>query len=366
MGQQVRFAHESVSRTRIALLGTSGHAFRNYLPVFPFLPVELVGVWDPDQDLARAFAMQFGAGDRAYDDVGTLLRDQRPDAVVIGSDAVNEDGRTRQTELVMECLHWGCHVFCDKPVASTVSDVRGLIRARDHARRVVGIGIKTMHYPTHSRAHDIVNDPNERFGDLASISIKYPLHVPSTGGRIGSDPVVRSCLGHVWHPFGTALRIAGPLASLRVIFDRGGNNSIVTARFRNGAVGTFHFPRTRSSMSPLEHVEVVGQGAEIVIDNAVRITYYRRASPGPYGRTIDMLTPLETAPIVWTPEFTLGQLYNNHNFIQGYGQSVAHFLDAITANQPVTIGSLEDALEILKIHEALCAGPDEEVVLAQN
>lgn len=366
MGQQVLFAHEAISRTRIAFLGTSGHAFRNYLPVLPFLPLELVGVWDPDIRLAKAFAVQFGAGSRGYDDVETLLREQGPEAVVIGTDALDDDGRTRQTNLVAQCLERGCHVFCDKPVASSATDVRKLIRARDHAGLVVGIGIKTMHYPTHSRAHDIVIDPKEHFGDLASISIRYPLHVPSSGGREVSDPVVRSCLGHVWHPFGTALRIAGTMRTLRVIFDRSGHNSIVTAKFSNGAVGTFHFPSTRSGMSPLEHVEVVGRGAEIVIDNAVRITYYRRASPGPYGRTIDMLTPINTAPVVWTPEFTLGQLYNNHNFIQGYGQSIAHFLDAVITRRPVTIGSLEDALEILKVHEALCAGPDKDIELDEN
>jgi len=74
MGQQVVFAYEAQERLRVAFLGTSGHAFRNYLPVLPFLPVEYVAHWDPDRAKAQAFARQFGAGTAGYDDVGELLR----------------------------------------------------------------------------------------------------------------------------------------------------------------------------------------------------------------------------------------------------------------------------------------------------
>ena len=119
VGQPVVFAHEAARRQRIAVLGTSGHAFRNYLPVLPFVPVEYVAQWDPDRARARAFARQFGAGDAGYDDVATLLREQAPEAVWIATDELEADGRTVQPRLIAQCLAAGCHVFCDKPVAST-------------------------------------------------------------------------------------------------------------------------------------------------------------------------------------------------------------------------------------------------------
>src|SRR5687767_11145696 len=89
MGQQVVFAHEAKERLRVAVLGTSGHAFRNYLPVLPFIPVEYVAHWDPDLGRARAFARQFGApggADAAYDDVDALLEAHRPQAVWIATE----------------------------------------------------------------------------------------------------------------------------------------------------------------------------------------------------------------------------------------------------------------------------------------
>ncbi|MGH2370329.1 MAG: Gfo/Idh/MocA family protein, partial [Chloroflexota bacterium] len=138
MGQQVIFAHEAKERLRVACLGTSGHAFRNYLPVLPFLPVELVAQWDPDLDRARAFARQFGAGEAAYDDVGRLLSERQPQAVWIATDELQSDGRSIQPRLVAQCLDAGCHVFCDKPVASTSDEVREPCRLRDRSGLTVG------------------------------------------------------------------------------------------------------------------------------------------------------------------------------------------------------------------------------------
>ena len=63
------FAHEAPRRLRTAFLGTSGHAFRNFLPSLPYAPLELVALWDTDAGRAEAFARQFGAP-RWYTDVG--------------------------------------------------------------------------------------------------------------------------------------------------------------------------------------------------------------------------------------------------------------------------------------------------------
>ena len=52
-----------------------------------------------------------------------------------------------------------------------------------------------MHYPTHSRAREIVDDPAAGFGSVLSVSVRYPLHVPSKGGLPMSDRTVHSCVG---------------------------------------------------------------------------------------------------------------------------------------------------------------------------
>ena len=62
-------------------------------------------------------------------------------------------------------------------------------------------------------------------------------------------------------------------------------------------------------------------------------------------------------PLRRKPERSLGTLYNDHNFVQGYAQSLLHFTQAAAAGRPVTVGTLEDALEVMKVHELMCARP---------
>jgi predicted dehydrogenase len=368
VGQQVVFAHETPQpeRLRVAVLGTSGHAFRNYLPVLPFLPVEYVAQWDPDRERALAFAHQFGAGDAGYDDVATLLRRHAPQAVWIATDELEPDGRTIQPRLIAQCLDAGCHVFCDKPVASTADEVRQLIRQRDRAGRTVAVGAKTMHYPTYGKIRELIDDPAAGFGSLVSLTARYPLTIPPRGGMAHAAGPRKACLGHVWHPVGAALRVGGPLRRVHLFADDGGRNGVLAGNFRSGAVVALHFPRTKSGLSPLEHLEAVGEGANAVVDNAVRFTYYRKGSPGPYGRMTDMITSLADGPLHWEPELSLGTLYNDHNFMQGYGQSLLHFTQAAGAGQPVTVGTLEDALEIMKVFEVLCEGPGTDAELPSD
>jgi hypothetical protein len=62
----------------------------------------------------------------------------------------------------------------------------------------------------------------------------------------------------------------------------------------------------------------------------------------------------ETAPLVWEPEFSLGQLYNKNIFYLGYVQEVLHFCESVLRQQPPTKGTLEASREIAKLFEALC------------
>jgi predicted dehydrogenase len=350
--QPVTFAFETERRLHVAFLGTSGHAFRNFLPNLPYLPIELVALWDPDQDRGSAFARQFGAR-RSYTDIDRLYAEAAPEAVMIGVEGFDGD-EPRNVALMAQALAAGCHAWTDKPLAASVAAARRLIALRERAGKVAGVGIKTMVYPAHAKAREIIADP--AFGRPLSFTTRYPLHIPSRAGLPSSDAAVRSCLGHLWHPFGTALALIGPLATLSVEPAVSGNGGVALARFRNGTVGTFHFSAGQSAMSPLERTEVVGEGANLVIENAIRLIYYRKGSVGPYGRTVSFFGDNDSAPLVWEPEMSLGQLYNSNNFIQGYAPSMSAFAEAALGGAPLTRGTLEDAVEVLKVYELLRDG----------
>ncbi|MGH2391627.1 MAG: Gfo/Idh/MocA family protein [Chloroflexota bacterium] len=350
--QPLTFAHETERRLRVAFLGTSGHAFRNFLPNLPYLPIELVALWDTDAGRAAAFTRQFGAA-RPYTDLDQLFAEAVPEAVMIGVEGFDGD-EPRNVALMARALEAGCHAWTDKPLAASVAAARRLIALRDRAGKVAGVGIKTMFYPAHGKMREIITDP--AFGPPVSFTTRYPLHIPAKAGLSGSDPAARSCLGHLWHPFGTALLLLGPLATLSVESGPSGGGGVALARFRAGTVGTFHFSAGQSAMSPLERTEVVGEGANVVVENAMRLTYYRKASIGPYGRMASYLVDEQTAPLLWEPEMSLGQLYNSNNFIQGYAPSMRAFAEAALGGSPLRRGTLEDAVEILKVYEVLSQG----------
>jgi predicted dehydrogenase len=346
----VTFVHEAPRRLRAAFLGTSGHAFRNYLPSLPYTAVDLVALWDPDAARAKAFAQVFGALSW-YTDLDRLLREAAPDAVLIAVDGF-DNGQPAGMPLMARCLQAGCHVWADKPVAATTSAVRDLIALRDRSGRIAAVGAKTMHNPAYQKIREIVSRPE--FGPPASFTCRYPLRVPRLPGLPLADPEVSSCLNHIWHPMGVALLTMGTIAAIgHHAAPRAGGVAVAT--FRSGAVGAFHFSHGQPQTSPLERVEVVGDGANVVVDNAAHLTWYRRGRIGDYGRAPSYFTSEDEAPLTWQPEMSLGQLYNNNNFLQGYAPSLIEFVDAALTSQPLRHGTLEDALHILAVFEALCA-----------
>lgn len=336
---------------RVAFLGTSGHALRNLLPSLPYAPTDLVALWDPDQTRAKRYGRQFGAT-RWFTDLDLMLSETAPDAVFVATSGY-ADGEPSNTSLVMRCLEAGCHVWTDKPVAASTATVDRMIALRDRVDRLVAVGAKTMHNPAYVKARAIVRDPD--FGEPTSFSGRYPLRLPQPGNGSLADPNVRSCLGHIWHPIGAALLIVGPIARIERLTAPAGGGGVAVAEFAGGVVGTFHFSVGQSKTSPLERVEVVGDGSNLVVDNGVHLTWYRRADLGPYGETFSYLTDNETAPLTWQPEMSLGQLYNNNNFYQGYAPSMASFVDAVQDSRPLHVGTLEDARQILAVFEMLTA-----------
>lgn len=99
-------------------------------------------------------------------------------------------------------------------------------------------------------------------------------------------------------------------------------------------------------------MEIIGDGASIVIDNGVKITYYRRGAVHAYGREASYIVDDDIAPLTWEPEFSLGQLYNTNLFYLGYVPEILHFCDAVLAGTALTLGTLDQVDKIMALYEA--------------
>ena len=81
-------------------------------------------------------------------------------------------------------------------------------------------------------------------------------------------------------------------------------------------------------------MEVVGDSANIVVDNVIRVTYYRPAAMSEYGRSATYLVPDDVAPLFWEPEFSYRQLHNKNIFYSGYVCEVLHLCEAALTVEP--------------------------------
>lgn len=348
----IRYCFEYERRIRVGFIGCGGHAWRNVYPTFQYAPVDLVAVCDLDAHRAEAFARQFGA-ERSYSSHAAMLAAERLDAVFIVTN-YDESGHPRAAGLAVDALAAGCHVWMEKPPAASVAEIDALAEAAQGANRFVLVGFKKMFFPAIEKARQLMARPD--FGTPSSVAIRYPQSPPPEEDR-ADDRKMAGFLDHIVHPASILLTLMGPLRS--ICFHRevvnGGASALL--RFRSGAVGTMHLAAGQSGTSPLERVEVVGSGANLVVENGMKLTYYRPGLPGAYGRAGSFLTDDDSAPLAWEPEFSLGQLYNKNLFLLGYAPEVRHFCQCVLDGRPPERADLDDAREILRVYEAF-RGPD--------
>lgn len=345
----VLYNFEYDRKIRVGFIGAGGHSFRNVYPTFQYAPIDLVAVCDRQADRASAFARQFGAT-ASYDDHHQMLANETLDAVFIVT-TYDEEGRPQATRLALDALEAGCHVWMEKPTAASVAEVRQLIETSNRAGRYVMTGLKKTFFPSIVRAKEIVS--SDEFGRPASMYIRYPQSMPPPEER-GNLHNVRGLLDHMPHPGSIIHELMGPIETLSYQWEPITGGSVTNLKFTSGAVGTLHMPGDPSGTSPLERLEVVGEHANVVVDNGVKVSYYRPAQRPAYGRSASYLVDNDVAPLYWEPEFSLGQLYNKNIFYLGYVQEVLHFCDSVMGQTPPSKGTLDQALEIAKIFEAYC------------
>jgi predicted dehydrogenase len=349
----VKYNHEYENKVKICFIGAGGHSFRNIYPTFQYAPVDLAAICDNDIGRAAAYARQFSAK-AFYTDYREMFKKEKPDAVFIVT-TYHQDGRVQATDIALDALTAGIHVWMEKPTASSVEEVQQLIQASQENNRYVMSGLKKVFFPAIAKAKEIISSPE--FGTPSSIYIRYPQAIPEFSNR--SDlTTLKSFLDHIYHPGSIIHFLMGKLGKISYEREPFNGGTVTNMRFLSGAIGTLHMAAGISGSSPLERVEVVGNGANVVVENGVKVTYYRKADRPAYGRSASFLVDDAVAPLHWEPEFSLGQLYNKNIFYLGYVPEVLHFCESILNGQPPRKGTLEESLEIVKLFEAYRSTPE--------
>lgn len=196
----------------------------------------LVGVVSRDRGRADTFAKKFGA-EHAYTSYDELLRN--PDVTVVAIHTPN----SQHAEQAIAAARAGKHVFCDKPMATSVADAERMVRECDQAGVKLGINFHNRQMPCFIEARRVI--AAGEIGEVQMVQIEVsPGARP--GGRLGSwrvDPAVAG-LGTTYsigvHAFDILRYLLGSeVTMVSAFFDkpRGVMEEVnlSTLRFANGA-----------------------------------------------------------------------------------------------------------------------------------
>lgn len=334
------YQREFERRLDLGVVGIGSHTYRNLLPALTHLPVRLRALCDVNEQLLKQTAPQFGV-DRVYTRTAEMYRQEKLDAVLISV------GPKQHPGLVCEALDAGLHVWLEKPPARRTAEVEEMLRHRRD--RVVVVGFKKAFMPATRKILEILADPS--FGPLKSMLAEYPMDLPEDGAKVLESGEVSNWLANGCHPLSLMLAVGGPVAAVTAFRARSGGGSVIL-EFVSGTIGTFHLADGTPAMAGMERYAFCGAHAKAVIEDGRRVILYR-PTPFDYANGTTACPPgFDHGAIVWEPQNTLATLENKALFTQGMYGELREFCDSVLAGRQPELGSLEFALQVMKIYEA--------------
>jgi predicted dehydrogenase len=344
------YQREFEKTLRVGVVGVGSHCYRNILPAMNYLPVTLKAVCDTNADLAKSTARQYGA--RAYDRSGEMYAGEDLDAVFL---CVSPK---LHPELACEAFGAGLHVWMEKPPAMRASEVEEMIRRRGD--RISVVGFKKAFMPATEKVMEIF--ATDGYGPLRSILAQYPMSIPSDGERVLNEGTFTNWLGNGCHPLSLMMAVGGTVSAVTVHRGKNGGG-VCLLEFESGAIGNLHLAEGGSQTQPLERYTFFGNGCHAEIDNSLRVTL-QRGIEFSYGKTTTFAPEgFDGGAIVWEPQDMLATLENKALFTQGIYAEMRHFCESVLAGTQATKGTLEFALEVMKVYEAALVSDGERVAV---
>ncbi|MFB9275774.1 Gfo/Idh/MocA family protein [Cohnella cellulosilytica] len=345
----ILFNYEYDRKIKVGFIGCGAHALRNVYPTFDYTPIDLVAVCDLSLERAEIYRKRFGA-ERAYSDYKEMLKKEKLDAVFV---VLNYDsnGHPLYPKIVPDVLAAGIPVWMEKPLAYTAEEGERLLELEAKSGTFVQVSNKRYFFPTYTKAKQIIDSGN--FGEAVSVGGRYNLKLSPYQEDIKTRTNLNWFLD-ICHPMSGIHYLMGDVKELLFTDHQPSGNAQAIFKFKSGAIGSLHIVATQAATSPVERVEIIGNRQNLVIDNGMKLIYYKGSQgTGNYGKILDYIgdDPAD-GPVYWEPENSLGQLYNKNMVLQGMVQSVNYFANAVLNGTKLEKGTLAEAVHLTKIFDA--------------
>ena len=161
---------------KVAMIGTGRIAEMRLLPALSNTDdAVLWSVLSRDTARASEVAKKYGAqsANAAHDNIDSLLADPELDAVIIATpDKLH-------SEQAIAAAKAGKHVFCEKPMTTSLSEADAMIEACNAAGVKLGVAFHLRWHAGHRKLFDAVSDG--RLGDLRHIRVQWSSLAPDAG-----------------------------------------------------------------------------------------------------------------------------------------------------------------------------------------
>jgi predicted dehydrogenase len=354
----MRYSYEYDRKLQVGYIGAGEHSFRNILPALQYAPIDLVAITDHRTERGLAVARQFGARRFYPNHLALLGKETKLDAVmiVVGPD---EEGRPRYPELAAEALTAGFHVWVDSPPCISAKEISVFTNACIKRHKYMAVGFRRQFMPAYEQAREIITD--DAFGQVASYAYRFPLALPDAVRR-RNDRGMSSFLP-ITDVLALLASLFGEVQGLSMVRHSNGS-AVISLQHAGDVLGALHLTAGQSLSAPRERLEVVGNRESLVVEDGLRLTYFRRVTPvsaelaGRQDRY--QMGDLSSAPLVWSPVYDPDEPATHSVAQSGYLGSIRAFAEQLLAGQPPQRGTLVEVLHVMTVFDRIRHGKERE------
>jgi predicted dehydrogenase len=318
---------------RVGIVGCGRHMYEFLLNALKWTEdAQVVAACDIDVEKLNRIARVYNIPSQ-YTDIREMVDKEQLDALIIAA------GHQHNFPLIKTGLEAGVDVFVEKTPCNSTQEATELSAIQRRSGRSLMIGFNRRFMTGYSMAKQVAS--RSEFGGVRM----YHSQFHATPYR--SDELLR--INHIVHHLDLARFMLGEIALTHVdrlkIDDRRVAYNI-SFRAETGAIGTIQSASMLNELYPVERLELIGGGRNLIVDNIKSFVYNRSSSVKQDFQPIELTH--DSDALVWNPSHGYYPRYSHH----GYENELRHFFDCLRKGASPEPG-IEDSIKTMELLDDL-------------
>jgi len=317
---------------RLGLIGLGRHSYDGLYNALRWTPgYDLTAVCDVDAGRRDRFCRLYRAG-AAFADYTDMFATVELDAVCI------QIGHEQNAPAIQAALEAGVDVFVEKTPVASSAEAYELLELQHSRGRFVMVGFNRRFMTGFLMAQEISRRPE--FGGIQVFDSQF---------HAGAYRPGRLLINHLVHHLDLARWLLGELdiddVRYRAVDDRRTAYLVNFTARDSGAIGSISSASLLDEHYPMERLELLGLGRNVIVDNITSVVYNR-----PVSAPTDTFEPFALRDGADALVWNLNHGYYPRFTYQGYENELRHFLTAVR-NRVAPSPDLADAARTLELAE---------------